>query len=826
LSLGVDNINIDDTIKSFIQTDGSILTGTAATTLHAVLNKSNSLTNIHGSLEIKDGFVNLPNLYNKPLDFNIISSDFKLNPEFSKIEYNNTKLIDKNDNQFKINGDFTYSKEPFLNITVKTDKIDLIQAFGYIPDLGFKKWTDANIFKGKASNVKFGFYGPIRKVLDGKNGNPYFDIQANFEDVALTYLDDIPAVENAKGKFNLFKTNININVDSATHSKQKVKRANVKITPLFAEDKSIPLITVKAVSKGSIEDVLTVLNKKLKLNQEELFKHYKGTQETQTTVRLDLDKLDKLNDYNPKVDKFIEVDVISDVQEVIGIDPIFKQRFKATDAVVKITEDDFSLEASGFMNENPFSLILKEKLLEFGQHTDINVTSNFDSFLLKEYLNIPSFNLSGLVYSDLKLKRSGNQWNFDLAADLENSLLNFGLLNYTKPLTRKGNVTAKGYFDQKNSVLNLENSKILINDFKASGSAKVYVNDLAKSTAEFKDIKINDKTNLKEFSLKSNVLSIQGDSLDLRPLVFAKRQANNKKQELTLEKTEATEKQTIEKINIRLKKLYLNDDKGLLDVTVLLNLNGTVTGLVKGLDQKNVQNFYLRLTPIEGRKDFVKVESLIPNFGNALSKTGLYKNINSGFGIVFGELKFEKGEFDYADIKVNVKKFQLLKAPLLAKALAIISLEQLFTSKKGILFDDLYAELKYEDSILNISNAKIKGPSLGILANGAYDKKTKTTDIKGTLVPVVKLNSVLSNIPVLGYILTGSQGAISGADFKVYGTEGKQKVSVSPLSIITPGIVKDLFESVSTTIDPKSGESKVIEKARKKANIKSKETEK
>ena len=591
LSLGIDNINIDDTIKSFIQTGGSIITGTANTTIHAVLNKSNALTNIHGSLNIKDGFVNLPNLYNNTLNFKTISSDFKLNPEAGKVEYTNAKLLDKKDNSFTINGNFKYSQEPNLNITVKTDKIDLLDAFSYIPDLEFKKWLDENIYKGKASNVKFGFYGPIRKELDGKNGNPYFDIQADFEDIALTYLEDIPAVENAKGRFNLFKKNINIDIKSATHSQQKVKRGNVKIAPLFEADGQIPLITVKALSTGSIEDALTVLNNKLKLNQEELFKHYKGTQETQTTVELNLDKLNQLKTYNPKEYKFIKVDVRTDIKEVIGVDPIFKQRFKANDAIVTITEDDFSLEASGFMNENPFSIVLKEKLLEFGQHTDITLNANADSFLIKDYLAIPSFNLSGLIDTDLKLKKEQERWNFDVSADLKNSLVNFGLLNYTKPLTKKGNVSANGYFDMSKNVLNLDKSSILMDDFKASGYAKIFLDDLVKSNAEYKNVIVKDKTKLDVFSLKDNTLTLQGETLDLRPFVFARQQPSLSKDQKTQEQDQKKDKQEIEKINVSLKKLYLNDDKGLLDVTILLNIKNTITGLIKGLDQKNIQNF-------------------------------------------------------------------------------------------------------------------------------------------------------------------------------------------------------------------------------------------
>lgn len=801
LEIIAENLKTQDLINTYFKNNYFKFDGKALVVVNATINNKNNINNINASVDISNGFIQIPSLYNNTLEFKNISSN--LNYDLSKklFSFNKTKLTNYNDDTFNAFGDFNYSKEPTLNITASNKQLPLLDAFKLIPDLAFKKWLTKHIYKGTAKNVKFGFYGPLRKTMDGKEGNPYFDIQADFENVALTYLDGIPAVENGTGKFNMHKKNIDIAVNSAIQSKQNIKRASVHLAPLF--ETTSPLITIKALSNGGINDVLNVLNKKLNLKQDELFSHYSGKQETQSTIELNLDRLNDLDNYNPKKESFIKLNVRSDIAEVVGIDPIFKQRFKATDAVVELTEEDFMLEASGFADENPFSVVLKEKLLEFGQHTKLAINSNFDSYLLKDYLDIPSFNLSGLVYSDLILEKENNTWNFDLKADVENNLLNFGLLNYTKPYSKPGKVSAKGYFNLDDEILNLKSANLDIDNAKAIGSAKILLNNLPSSNIKLKDIVLNDKTKLDEFSLQNNILTIKGDSLDVRPFELTKKGSKTKKEET---------KQAINRYNIKLNKLYLDDTHSMADVSVLLNTSKNIAGLIKASQDEQSQDFYIRFTPTKDNPNLVKLESLIPNFGGYLRKADLYDNISNGHGILYGDLIYNDDGLKSADLNINVKKFQLLRAPLLAKALASISLEQLFSDKKGILFDNLYTQIKYEDSIIKISEGKIKGPSLGILFNGAVDNKTKTTDINGTLIPVVKLNSIVTNIPVLGYILTGSQGALSGADFKIYGTEGNKDISVLPLSVITPGIVKDLFDTVIG-----NDESKAIKKARKKA---------
>lgn len=820
LKLELENLKTEELIKSLLDNDSFSIKGTASVNIQGSLSKQNKLFDIYGSAKLEDGYVRIKNLYNNDLNFKEITSDFSYNIETKNIEYKNTKLTDKDNNLFNIFGNFEFANEPVLNITAKTAEIDLMDAFKYIPDLGFKTWTDQHITQGLGKDVTFGYYGPLRPIFDGENGNPYFDIKADVSNLKMTYLENLPAIENGVAKFNMFKKNIDIDVESATTSKQDIKRGSVNISPLFDEAKPTS-ITIKSVSAGSIEDVLDVVNKKLNLNQDELFANYYGKQETQATIKLNLNNFDNVNNVGTDEEKFITVDVISDISEVVGVEPAFMQRFEATDSTLTITEEDFKLDATGFIAENPFAIILEEKLLEFGQHTKVELASNLDSYLLKQYLDIPSFNLSGLLDTNIKLAKVDNTWNFDLSANIENSLINFGLLNYTKPYTQPGSINATGSFDIENRVLGLANIKVDNENFKAEGSSIIKLNNIQDSNVNLKNIIINDKTDVDEFTLIDQLLTIKGKSLDLRPLTM--KSPSKKESHDNVQANNHEEDRTIDKINIKLDKLYLNDDKGLVDASILLNLTDKVSGLIKLKDNTNAQSLYVKLTPIDDVT--VRVESLIPNVGNALRKSNLTDDIESGFGVLYGDLIYdEQGIFDFASLKLSIRKFQLLEAPLLAKVLASLSLEQLFTSKKGILFDEMYSKFKYEDGIIDVSRLKVKGPSLGLSLTGLYDTKTDTIDMNGTLVPVVKLNSVLGNIPVLGYILTGSQGAISGADFKMYSNKkGKKEVSVSPLSVITPGIVKDIFSSVGNLIPGINNDgSKIIEKAREKANIESK----
>jgi hypothetical protein len=68
-------------------------------------------------------------------------------------------------------------------------------------------------------------------------------------------------------------------------------------------------------------------------------------------------------------------------------------------------------------------------------------------------------------------------------------------------------------------------------------------------------------------------------------------------------------------------------------------------------------------------------------------------------------------------------------------------------------------------------------------------------DIQGTIVPAYTLNSIIGNIPLLGSLLLGGEGqGLFAANYRATGSAADPQVSVNPLSALTPGFLRRLFQ--------------------------------
>jgi hypothetical protein len=101
-----------------------------------------------------------------------------------------------------------------------------------------------------------------------------------------------------------------------------------------------------------------------------------------------------------------------------------------------------------------------------------------------------------------------------------------------------------------------------------------------------------------------------------------------------------------------------------------------------------------------------------------------------------------------------------------------------------------------------LEESYLKGPLLGANLRGKVDFKTKRVNLGGTYIPLQGLNGAFGAIPVLGQILSGTQGeGIFGITFAVQGPTSDPQVIVNPLSLVAPGIFREMFQM--TASDPK-----------------------
>ena len=90
-------------------------------------------------------------------------------------------------------------------------------------------------------------------------------------------------------------------------------------------------------------------------------------------------------------------------------------------------------------------------------------------------------------------------------------------------------------------------------------------------------------------------------------------------------------------------------------------------------------------------------------------------------------------------------------------------------------------------------NGRTSGSSVGLTFEGKIDKREDLTDIGGTVVPVTFVNDFISNIPLIGTLLTGGEGALIAATYSIKGPVKTPTVMVNPLSALTPGILRRIF---------------------------------
>lgn len=149
---------------------------------------------------------------------------------------------------------------------------------------------------------------------------------------------------------------------------------------------------------------------------------------------------------------------------------------------------------------------------------------------------------------------------------------------------------------------------------------------------------------------------------------------------------------------------------------------------------------------------------------------------------------------------VEVGAFTLERMPLLARILAAGSLEGLgsLLSGQGLVFERLESGFSWEEGLLQMQDARVAGPALGVTWGGVVDLGQRRLAVDGTLLPSYGMNSVLGEIPVVGDLLTSRRGeGVIGVTFSVQGPFEATRVTANPLSALAPGVFRRIFEGTS-----------------------------
>ncbi len=137
---------------------------------------------------------------------------------------------------------------------------------------------------------------------------------------------------------------------------------------------------------------------------------------------------------------------------------------------------------------------------------------------------------------------------------------------------------------------------------------------------------------------------------------------------------------------------------------------------------------------------------------------------------------------------LKITDIRLRDAPALASLLDAVSIVGLLQQLdgQGLSFSDVDAEFRITPDQIIVTRSSAIGAGLGISLDGIYTIATKAMDFQGVISPFYLLNGI-------GAVFTRPGEGLIGFNFTLTGPVGTPVVSVNPLSVLTPGMFREIF---------------------------------
>ena len=195
-----------------------------------------------------------------------------------------------------------------------------------------------------------------------------------------------------------------------------------------------------------------------------------------------------------------------------------------------------------------------------------------------------------------------------------------------------------------------------------------------------------------------------------------------------------------------------------------------------------------RLTPAGGGQTVMLASD---DGGGALRALGIVDNLRGG-ALSVRALRRPALEGKPMSGTLRLKNFQVERAPAIVRFFALAERRRIDGS---IRMQRLDMKFDLRGDRLRIREGRAYSSLIGVTAAGEIGRAKRTVRLRGTLVPLYELNSVFSKVPIIGDLLVGEKGSgLLAAHFTVKGSLDKPKFQVNPISLLTPGALRRLFD--------------------------------
>jgi len=746
--------------------------------------------------------LDMPGVFAAPLTFRDISARGNYLPGSKDIQFERVTVAG-NALSAEASGLVTLvaGKAPAVEIEGQLSALgvrDLLRAWPLRVAAGARNWIDKNMPKAQVGPVAFEAHLPAGMLDQDQLPDGALKVSVPIANAEVNYIEGLPHITGLGGRATLLGDTFTADIDGGHVGPIAIAKSSVVIANLHVPATQADISVHGA---GAVQDVLALIDKK-PLGYPSRF----GIDPAQTKGAAQLDlALHLPTAKDLKVDEIrIEANAA-----VSGFAVPLGKRIRLSDGNVKFTVTNDALHAAGtaMLEDSKLALDWQE---DFRTRSEVTTRVAVKGVLDnggRKAIGLPSTNMMDGP-SNIAATLTGHRGALltaDMTMDLAPTKLKFDLIGLDKPegFPTVAHITAA--FGPQSS-LRSGSMKLSGPGVTANGSA-VFDKDGHLAQASFPTIRFGP---IDDFSFgmtrgpSGTDIVIHGRSLDGTRLAS---QSGG----------DDTRIDGPFHINVRLDKVALRDGVAIapfaLDVAGIddrpsaMSLNATM-GKATLLGEMKAQE--------TGRHLSFSASDL------GLLSRGLFgfDSLRGGkldLSVTFPGKATDRQEEDKPDFraKLVLRDFKVMNQPFLARLFSAGSLDGLLNlmQGQGIAIDKLEAPFSSKNGVLDIKDARASGPAIGFTADGYIDRPKNAIAIKGSLAPLFGINSFLGKVPLVGQVLVGKEGeGIIGMTYSVRGNADEPDISVNPLSVLTPGILRRIFEGKMPNVAQAPSNAPVPEK--------------
>lgn len=657
-----------------------------------------------------------------------------------------------------------------------------------------REWVVTNITAGRVPlaevSVNIGFGELALPTLPKQS----IDANIQLEDADIIYLPEHPQAEKIKATIHVDGMALEANIESAQYMQDtKLSGGRVYIADLNPDN---PYIEVSFDAQSSATDIVKFLSlprlkkaDRLGLREKEAKGSVKGSAKVGFYFFAPLDA--NGNPGEPEINYDVKADIIDASQ------PQFMGKFdiSAIKGALTINNQSLDFKGSGTVNGANVSDTVVTYRFEPKEGADsqydtfIDVTATAPVEVLPRF-GYPAFEfLSGTLGVKASVKQGADIETATASLDLGSSVINGAGL----PWSKKAGEPA--IFDisteKKAGTLTIPSFTLKGADVDARGNASLTADLSGIRSVQMNKLRLGE-TNLDSLSYEAisggHKISIKGLVADVSSWVDTQPDVKTEPTFSFVNFPVLQLKADVKRLIMR-KQHILNDVKAEVDcgsdICKFANISGTTA------DEKPF-SFRILKNPKGVRQLAMNADSA----GYFLGSLNLIDDMDGGTLTLTGNYDDSVTPSSLKG-RAYITQYSAKNVPILAKLLTLASFSGIIDTLQGngIQFDKLSAPFTLSNDVLKLENAKTFGSAIGLTADGTITFPKRNLNIEGTVVPSYTLNNVLGRVPLVGQILTGGEGqGVFAARYSITGNSTEPSVMVNPLSILTPGFLRGLFD--------------------------------